>query len=118
MYAVTSCTDLDVLPSKVIENLCEEYRVTDISTRKLWNALSKKNFPYWGKVSVQSVVRVLYVNGNTELTKDELINTIPGATWISISTAFSMLKNKRYANGKVIVIERAAGKYRRKPNGK
>lgn len=115
MYAVTRPNDLSRIDKCVGEEMLMEHGVT--SVMQLWNIFKKQTFPYWGKVSVKKVVRTLYANGRTELTKDELMETIPGATWISITTAFSMLKNKKYAKpGKVLVIERKNGKYRRKSN--
>ena len=75
--------------------------------------LKNEKFPYWGKVSVQRVLRTLFAD-DSAYTREELMEIVPGASWVSITTAMSMLKNKRYANGQTMVIEQVDGKYRRR----
>lgn len=112
MYAVTREGELGTLPPQTLASLRGDYGNPSFAT--LWRMLGKQKFPYWGKVSVQCVLRSLYSNGKS-YTRDELMETIPGATWISITTAMSMLKNKKYAKpGKPIVITQIDGKYQRR----
>lgn len=112
LFVVTNRNDFKKLPVEVSRALNEDFRAKSIAS--LLAMLSKQTFPQWGKVSVKDVVRKLYADGKCELTRDELISTIPGATWISITTAFSMLKNKKYADGDLMFIEQINGKYRRR----
>ena len=112
LYVVTSKKDIANLPNLVVRALNEDYRAQSIAT--LWAILTKRTFPQWGKVSVKDAIRSLYANDKVELTRDQLIATIPGASWISITTAFSMLKNKKYADGDLMFIEQVNGKYRRR----
>lgn len=111
LFVVSNKDELKKLPKKALRALNADFGAKSMAA--LWAMLTKKTFPYWGKVSVKKVVRHLYANGKCELTRDELLDTVPGATWISITTAFSMLKNKKYAGGDVIVIDQIDGKYRR-----
>lgn len=112
MFAVTRQGELGTLPPDTLVLLRGDYDASSFA--KLWSTLKKQKFPYWGKVSVQCVLRSLYNNGSA-YTRDELMETIPGATWISITTAMSMLKNKKYSKpGKPIVITQIDGKYQRR----
>ena len=110
MFIVSKLSELGLLPVKVVSEMMSDY---DVDTQmKLWNTLNKKSFPYWGKVSVEKVVRAVYAK-DAAYTKDELLLVIPGATWISITTAFSMLKNKKYVSNNILPIKKIEGKYRR-----
>lgn len=111
LYVVTDQRDFSILPKPCIRALNEDHGAK--SFRALWAMMSKKTYPYWGKVSVKKVLRHMYSNGDCEMTRDELLKAVPGATWISITTAFSMLKNREYADGELIVVEQIDGKYRR-----
>ena len=113
MHAVTSITELAELPLPVQHTLMDTHYMDDI--RAVWGPMKKESYPYWGKVSVQRVVRSLFPEDNptAAYSKDELLDAIPGATWISITTAFSMLKNKKYARGNIVNINQVKGKYRR-----
>lgn len=113
MFAASSSADLSRLPISALSNFIDEHETKDL--KKIWSTLKKQSFPVWGKVSVQKVIRNMYLANGAAYTKDELIEMIPGATWISITTAFSMLKNKRYSKGKLLVIERKidTGEYTR-----
>ena len=81
----------------------------------MWKKLrDAKGLPKWGKVSVKEVLRCLYTrNQKLALNEDELLEAVPGASWISIVTAISMLKNPKYADGPLLKIEQVRGKYRR-----
>ena len=112
MYAVTKKEELRKLPNKTRTSLWEDYAAHSLDD--LWKTLRMHKFPYWGKVSVMKVLRFVFSDRNAEFTKDELMEIVPGATWISITTAMSMLKNKKYAKpGKPVVITQIDGKYRR-----
>ena len=111
MYAVTSKEELRSLPNNTRTPLWEDYAAHSLDD--LWKTLRMFKFPYWGKVSVQRVLRHIFSDHEAEFTKDELMDIVPGATWISITTAMSMLKNKEYSNGKPLVIAQIDGKYRR-----
>jgi len=112
IYAVTQKSELKALPKETRKLLWEDYAAHSLDD--LWQTLRMHKFPYWGKVSVMKVLRSIFDDDDTGFTKDELLDIIPGATWISITTAMSMLKNKRYATpGKPLVIAQIDGKYRR-----
>lgn len=116
MHVVLRQGDLESLPVNVRNGLLEEFGIDyDDSVKKLWNTLKKQNFPYWGKISVQRCVRHLFrdEDPHAAYTKSQLLEMIPGATWISITTALTMLKNKNYARGKTMQIKFIEGKYRR-----
>jgi hypothetical protein len=127
MFAVSDAEDLAGLPQSAFLPIMDDYcyggdawRVDDLSDaaiKKCWRNLKKQNFPYWGKVSVQKVIRNMYLTNGAAYTKDELMEIIPGATWTSITTAFSMLKNKKYSQGELLIIERKVdtGQYTRMP---
>jgi len=111
MFAVTRQGELGTLPPETLKLLRADYSAESFEV--LWRRLGNAKFPYWGKVSVQRVLRSIFITGSS-FTKDELMETVPGATWISITTAMSMLKNKKYAKpGKPLVIAQIDGKYRR-----
>jgi hypothetical protein len=117
MYTVLKQSDIDNLPLPVMNGLMEEFDV-DTSSQKLWNAMKKRPsraIPYWGKISVQRVIRHLYRDEapDAAYTKNELLENIPGATWVSITTALTMLKNPKYARGGTIDIRFKDRKYRR-----
>lgn len=112
IYAVTQKSELKALPKETRKLLWEDYAAHSLDD--LWATLAMHKFPYWGKVSVMKVLRSIFDDDDTGFTKDELLDIVPGATWISITTAMSMLKNKRYATpGKPLVIAQIDGKYRR-----
>jgi hypothetical protein len=111
MYAVTRQGELGTLPPETLRLLREDYNAA--SHAALWKKLKDMKFPYWGKVSVKKVLRSLFDVDGKVYTKDDLLKIVPGATWISITTAMSMLKNKEYADGKTLVITQVEGKYRR-----
>jgi hypothetical protein len=111
--------DIERLPLPIQNRLLEDYDADNVA--KLWNILKKRTestkdrFPYWGKVSVQRVLRHLFrdVDSDVAYSKQALLEMIPGASWISITTAFTMLKNKKYSRGKTMSIGFKKGKYRR-----
>lgn len=111
MFAVTTKDELKSLPKETRRLLMDDYFAR--SYDDLWQTLSDQKFPYWGKVSVMKVLRSIFDDDSTEFSKDDLMEIVPGATWISITTAMSMLKNKEYAGGKTIVIAQNEGMYRR-----
>lgn len=111
---ITRRSDLPELPAKTREALFENFDVR--SDAMLWKKLrEKKGLPQWGKVSVKEVLRCLYTrNPNLSLSEEELLETIPGASWTSIVTAISMLKNPKYSEGKTMnIVRTASGNYRR-----
>jgi hypothetical protein len=110
---VTRRSDLETLPPKTREGLFDAFGVR--SDAMLWKRIkARKGLPKWGKVSVKDVMRCIYTrNPNLSLTEDELIEAIPGASWTSIVTAISMLKNPKYAEGETMNIVHKNGKYRR-----
>ena len=113
IYAVTQKDELNGLPRETRLLLLEDY--ASKSNEALWTALKSSKFPYWGKVSVMKVLRSIFDGDDLAFSKDELLDVVPGATWISITTAMSMLKNKKYAKpGKPLVIAQIDGKYRRR----
>ena len=112
MYAVTRKEELKLLPRETSKLLWEDYAAH--STADLWKTLRMYKFPYWGKVSVMRVIRSIFNDDTLAFSRDELLDIVPGATWISITTAISMLKNKKYAKpGKPLVIAQVDGKYRK-----
>lgn len=111
IYAVTTLDELKKLPKQTRKLLWDDYSAHSLAD--LWNSLKAQKFPYWGKVSVQKVLRSIFDDDTCGYTKDELLDAVPGATWISITTAMSMLKNKDYAKGKPLVIAQSDGMYRR-----
>jgi len=110
---VTSLAELRDLPANVTGELIARYSAKSVPD--LWKRLrTAKGLPKWGKVSVKEVLRCLYTRQpNLALTEDELLEAIPGASWISVVTAISMLKNPKYADGPLMNIEHKGGKYRR-----
>jgi hypothetical protein len=110
---VTKRSDLEDLPAKTKEGLLENFNVRGYPA--LWKALREaKGLPKWGKVSVKEVLRCLYTrNPKLSMTEEELLEAVPGASWISIVTAISMLKNPKYADGPLLNIEHMKGRYRR-----
>lgn len=113
MFIVLRESCLDNLPLEVQAGLFEEYGVDTV--KKLWLRLKKQNFPYWGKISVQRIVRHFFKeeDGDAAYTKQELLDTIPGATWISITTAITMLKRTKTSRGKTMDVRFVNSKYRR-----
>lgn len=111
MFVVTSAKDFKKLPRHCVHALNSDYGARSFAA--LWAMLTKRQFPQWGKVSVMTVVRDLYENIGAEYTQEMLLELIPGGTWISITTAFSMLKNGDYNDGKLMVINKVKDKYRR-----
>ena len=111
LFVVTAAKEFAGLPKECVRALNEDFGAK--SFRALYAMITNGAVPYWGKVSVKKVLRHMYTNGECALTRDELLDTVPGATWISITTAFSMLKNKEYADGAVMRIDQIDGKYRR-----
>lgn len=113
VHIVSKLDHLRHLPAGLTGSMLEDWCATSIPD--LWKKLRKsKGLPKWGKVSVKQVLRCLYTRDRTlALTEDELLEAIPGASWISIVTAISMLKNPKYADGPLMHIEHKGGKYRR-----
>lgn len=111
LFVVTNKSEFKTLPKGCHRALNEDHGATSLTG--LWSMITNNFVPYWGKVSVKKVIRYMYTNGECALTREELLDTVPGATWISITTAFSMLKNKEYADGNIIKIDQIDGKYRR-----
>jgi len=111
MFAVTTKEEMKALPKVTRRYLWDDYAAKSLDD--LWEVLKMQTFPYWGKVSVMKVLRSLFNDDGASYTKEQLIETIPGATWISITTAMSMLKNKQYSGGKVMVIAQEDGVYQR-----
>ena len=111
MYAITRQGELGNLPPETLRLLREDYSAS--SHASLWKRLKDDKFPYWGKVSVKKVLRSLFDDGESVFSKEGLMDIVPGASWISITTAMSMLKNKEYADGKTLVITQVNGTYRR-----
>lgn len=111
MYAVTNKEELKKLPKEARKYIWEDYAAHSVND--LWATLKMHKFPYWGKVSVMRVLRSIFNDDELAFSKEELLEIVPGATWISITTAMSMLKNKNYAGGKVIMIAQIDGKYRK-----
>jgi hypothetical protein len=114
---ITKRSELEELPAKTTEALFENFNVRSFAM--LWKQIKdKKGLPKWGKVSVKEVLRCLYTRDTKlALTEDELLEAVPGASWISIVTAISMLKNAKYADGPLLHIEQKGGKYRRVDSG-
>lgn len=110
---VTSLAELRELDASVTARLLSDHSAKSIPD--LWKRLRHaKGLPKWGKVSVKEVLRCLYSrDSKLALSEDELLEAIPGASWISIVTAISMLKNPKYADGPLLKIEHIDGKYRR-----
>lgn len=104
VFAVCKQSDIDSLPAPAQLALYDQFNVS--TPAGLWRALKKKRFPYWGKVSVQAVIRRLFTDNDEGFSREQLIDAVPGASWVSITTALSMLKNPRYAKGPVLKIER------------
>ena len=111
MFAVTTKAEMKALPKVTRRFLWDDYGASSLDD--LWEQLNTHKFPYWGKVSVMKVLRTVFNDDDASFTKDGLMDIVPGATWISITTAMSMLKNKDYSGGKVLVIAQVEGKYRR-----
>jgi hypothetical protein len=111
MLAITSEGELEQLPKAALKDFLDDFSVA--TPNGLWKKLKSEKFPYWGKVSVQRVLRTLF-SDDSAYTREELMEIVPGASWVSITTAMSMLKNKRYSNGRTMVIEQVDGKYRRR----
>jgi hypothetical protein len=109
---VSSYDDLKKLPKDTLLEINRDHNAK--SLRVLWAILSKKNHAQCGKVSVKEMLRHIYDDAKAELTHDELVAAIPGATWNMITTGMSLLKNKKYADGPLMVIQQIDGKYRRR----
>jgi hypothetical protein len=111
-YAVSSLDDLKKLPKQTLFDLNQDHDAQ--SLRVLWAILSKRKYGQVGKVSVKEMLRHIYSEGDAALTQDELVAAIPGATWNMVTTGMSLLKNKKYADGPLLIIEKIDGKYRRR----
>lgn len=111
-YVVSSLDDLKKLPKSTLNDLNRDHDAQ--SLRVLWAILSKRKYGQVSKVSVKVMLRYIYDDANAALTQDELVAAIPGATWNMVTTGMSLLKNKKYADGSLMVIERIDGKYRRR----
>ena len=113
IHVVGKLAHLRELPAGLTGNMLEDWKAK--SMPDLWKKLREaKGLPHWGKVSVKEVLRCLYTRDRTlAMTEEELLDAVPGASWISIVTAISMLKNVKYSDGDTLIIEQVDGKYRR-----
>jgi len=112
VFVITSLPELRQLPVELTGRLLANYNAKSVPD--LWKRLRKtKGLPKWGKVSVKDILRCMYTRDpELALDEDELISTIPGASWVSIATAISMLKNPKYSDGPTMTIVQKEGKYR------
>lgn len=112
LTVVTSLKEMRELPANITAILLSDYQASSLPD--LWKKLrDAKGLPKWGKVSVKELMRCLYTrNPKLELDEDELLEAIPGASWDSIVTAISMLKNPKYSDGPTMLIHNFGNRYR------
>lgn len=110
---VTTLKEFRALPDEVVVPLLKDYQAKNVT--QLWKRIKEaKGLPKWGKISVKEMMRCMYTRDpELALDEDELREAVPGASWDSIATAISMLKNPVYSDGSTMRIERVEGKYRR-----
>jgi hypothetical protein len=112
VQVVTSLKELRLLPADHLTGLIADYQARSIPD--LWKRINAaKGLPKWGKVSVKELMRCMYTRDpNLSLTEEELLFTVPGASWDSIATAISMLKNPKYSDGQTMRIDKIDGEYK------
>ena len=111
VHVVTSVKELRTLPASRLSGLLADYQAKSIPD--LWKKLKEaKGLPKWGKISVKEMMRLMYTRTpSLSLTEEELLYEVPGASWDSIATAISMLKNPTYSDGATMRIDNVGGNY-------
>ena len=106
-WALTSIVNLSAVSNKL--------DLKELELDLTWNQLERGRYPYFGKVSVASVLEALYREKGASYTEEELLDVIAGSSWVSIQTALSHMKNNDYPyTDKPIIIQKVNGTYVRK----
>jgi hypothetical protein len=89
-----------------------DYELMNFHNDLSWNDIQRNRYPYFGKVSVTTVLETLYRTPGASYTQDELLKLVAGATWDTIVMAISRMKTKKYKyTRKPLVIRREEGSY-------
>jgi len=81
--------------------------------------MQRGKYPFFGKISVATVLEALYREKGASYTEEELVDIVPGSNWSTIQSTLSHMKNRSYPyTDKPIIIKQVNGSYVRWYDGK